>query len=178
MRLFAGLMAGMAVMLAVVWAANGPAPPALPTAAERAARRAYDGAPPVIPHPPLGSRCSSCHRGTAVVVPGIGIAPPMPHGRTAAPGRFTNCRQCHVFRAVGDRFASSGFSGFRRATLRGDRLFPGAPPTIPHPTFLREDCRACHDGRAAREEVRCSHPERLRCIQCHVPAVATGSFPP
>ncbi|MEE8103920.1 MAG: hypothetical protein V3T86_00125 [Planctomycetota bacterium] len=39
---------------------------------------------------------------------------------------------------------------------------------MPHMIQMHEHCSACHDGRAAREEIRCSHPERDRCRQCHM----------
>jgi hypothetical protein len=57
---------------------------------------------------------------------------------------------------------------------RGARLYPGAPPVLPHPLFMHETCLACHAGVAAREAIRCSHPERERCLQCHA-VVATES---
>jgi hypothetical protein len=37
---------------------------------------------------------------------------------------------------------------------------------------MREDCAACHESVAGRPEIRCTHPERVNCRQCHVPQVA------
>ena len=34
------------------------------------------------------------------------------------------------------------------------------------------------DAAAAREEIRCSHPERARCLQCHLAVADTSAFPP
>ncbi len=51
-----------------------------------------------------------------------------------------------------------------------------APPVIPHQLLMRENCAACHTGPAAREEIRCTHPERVRCAQCHVEATTTVEF--
>ncbi len=34
---------------------------------------------------------------------------------------------------------------------------------------MRENCRACHTGPVAGDEIRCSHPECILCAQCHVP---------
>src|SRR5438309_206520 len=48
----------------------------------RSARRAYDRAPPVIPHPRLGGACIHCHGDTGRELPGIGWAPPNPHLKT------------------------------------------------------------------------------------------------
>jgi predicted CXXCH cytochrome family protein len=48
-------------------------------------------------------------------------------------------------------------------------MYDGAPPTIPHKVFMRENCGACHVGPGAREEILTTHPERTRCRQCHVP---------
>jgi nitrate reductase cytochrome c-type subunit len=55
---------------------------------------------------------------------------------------------------------------------KGDRLYAHAPPVIPHGVFMREACAACHEGVAARSEIRCTHPERVNCLQCHVPKAA------
>jgi cytochrome c-type protein NapB len=34
---------------------------------------------------------------------------------------------------------------------------------------MRENCAACHSGPGARAEIITTHPERVRCRQCHVP---------
>lgn len=144
----------------IVWLcrSGAQAPPDL-----RAARRAYEGAPPVIPHPQMGSPCIACHTGQAIEVKEMGVAPAMPHRLTTGLGPASNCRQCHVF---GEGVTRDGpVSPVRR----GERAHPGAPPMIPHPLFMREDCAACHTGPAARAEIRCTHPERARCTQCHLP---------
>jgi nitrate reductase cytochrome c-type subunit len=64
---------------------------------------------------------------------------------------------------------ASRFNGMPQGPWRGGRFYEGAPPTIPHPLQLRENCLACHAGPASRPEIRTSHPERARCRQCHVP---------
>jgi cytochrome c-type protein NapB len=138
----------------------------------RAGRRAYDGAPPVIPHQPLGGACTTCHTGTARAVPGIGTAPPNPHLQTAGLSESSNCRQCHVFQRTMETLVASDFQPLPQHLRKGDRLDAYAPPVIPHGVFMREDCAACHGGVAARPEIRCTHPERLNCVQCHVPQVA------
>ncbi len=139
------------------------------TAQARAARRAYDGAPPTVPHQDFGASCIVCHTGTGIEVQGVGFAPPLPHAGTPGMSALSNCRQCHVFRSTEQVFAASLFEGFPQDLRKGDRMYPGAPPRLPHGLFMREDCAACHSGAASREEVRCRHPERARCLQCHVP---------
>jgi len=126
----------------------------------RAERRLFDGAPPVIPHERFGPACLSCHGERGMSVPGVGYSPPSPHGSTASMGR---CEQCHVFQPGGKPWRESSFVGLRQDLRRGQRLNPLAPPVIPHRVFMRENCRACHAGPAAREEIRTSHPERPRC---------------
>ncbi len=140
-------------------------------AAARAQRRAYDGAPPVIPHSNFGMECTACHSERGMAVPQVGFAPPMPHAKTAGLSGVSRCTQCHVFRTTEAEFRPNGFAGLRQDLRRGARLHPFAPPVLPHPVFLRENCAACHEGPAAREEIRTPHPERLRCTQCHVPRV-------
>ncbi|MFO0811363.1 MAG: hypothetical protein U0746_22265 [Gemmataceae bacterium] len=146
-----------------------PEPPA--TAAKslavRAERRAYDGAPPVIPHAPLGNPCITCHTTVAREVPGIGLAPPNPHLKTVGLSETSRCQQCHVFQTATTTFVASDFRPLRQSLVHGDRLYPHAPPVVPHHLFMREDCVSCHSGAAGRTEIRCSHPDRENCLQCH-----------
>ncbi len=143
----------------------------------RADRRAYDGAPPVIPHPSFGATCSNCHNERGRAVSGVGFAPASPHEDTGFAGGTIRCAQCHVFRDSSAEFVASGFDGLSQAMAAGDRATSGAPPRIPHRILMRENCLACHDGPGAREAIRTTHPERIRCRQCHVPVENLGSFP-
>lgn len=130
----------------------------------RAERRAYDGAPPTIPHP-IAERnavaCMSCHVDGLKLVDKI--APPMPHKA------YASCVQCHV--AVSDSVqpaaleVENDFKGLSSAVV-APRAWPGAPPVIPHTTWQRERCVACH-GPAGKPGLRTSHPERQSCVQCH-----------
>jgi len=142
----------------------------------RAERRAYDGAPPVVPHQDFRMTCTGCHKEDGLSLPDVGFAPPMPHELTRGLSAMSNCRQCHVFQRTFGLFRSSTFAGLRQDLRRGRRFHDFAPPVLPHPVFMRENCLACHTGPAAREEIRCSHPERPRCLQCHVPRQTTEEF--
>lgn len=146
------------------------------TGEARADRRLYDGAPPVIPHDDFGADCSACHDSQGTPVRGIGFAPASPHEETRQAGATLRCRQCHVFALTDDLFAGSEFRGMRQDLWRGNRLYDGAPPTIPHKVFMRENCGACHAGPGARPEIMTSHPERTRCRQCHVPVITRDAF--
>ncbi len=142
----------------------------------RAERRAYDGAPPVIAHEDFGITCTECHNLEGMEVDGVGFAPPSPHEATTGMSAISRCSQCHVFAATDEVFIGNTFAGLRQDLRRGRRLNPLAPPTIPHKTFMRENCTACHSGPAAREEVRTPHPERTRCVQCHVRVATRAAF--
>lgn len=142
----------------------------------RAERRAYDGAPPVIAHDDFGITCTECHNLEGMEVAGVGYAPPSPHQGTLGMSAVSRCRQCHVFALTEDTFAGNTFAGLRQDLRHGGRLNDLAPPTIPHKTFMRENCIACHTGPAAREEIRTSHPERPRCVQCHVAVTTRTTF--
>lgn len=146
------------------------------SASVRAARRAYDGAPPTIPHQAFGASCASCHDRFGQSVSGVGFAPASPHDDTPRAGGTQRCRQCHVFVTSDDLFVDSEFIALAQDLRYGGRATPGAPPTIPHRTLMRENCIACHGGPAAREEVRTTHPERWRCRQCHVPETTRNLF--
>lgn len=154
-------------------------PGAVKTAADaRAKRRLFDGAPPVVPHQDFQIDCAGCHDARGMDVAGVGFAPPSPHRDTSGMSAISRCVQCHVFAGDAEPLVANAFVGMRQDLRRGARLNALAPPTIPHKTFMRENCLACHSGPAAREEVRTDHPERVRCRQCHVPAVTRTVFEP
>lgn len=148
--------------------------------ASRASRRAYDGAPPRIPHPARqdsASECLACHE-EGLRFRGL-LATPMSHTS------YTSCTQCHVVTESpvpgGDdlpadpRAVDNSFDGQASPTA-GPRAWSVAPPQIPHRTWMRETCDSCHgvNGRAA---LRSSHPERENCEQCHT-APATNDLRP
>ena len=152
-------------------------PDALKSApAVRALRRLYDGAPPVIPHRPMGMTCTQCHSERGMDVADVGFAPPMPHELTAGLSAMSRCMQCHVYRTTDASFVATRFEGLRQNLRKGRRLTDLSPPVLPHPVFMRENCIACHSGPAAREEIRTPHPERTRCLQCHVERVTMAEF--
>lgn len=146
------------------------------SAAVRADRRAYDGAPPTIPHESFDADCANCHNDRGRAVTGVGFAPASPHEHTRHAGATQRCRQCHVFRSTDGEFVKNRFVGTEQDLSAGDRATAGAPPRIPHRILMRESCLACHDGPGAREAIRTSHPERTRCRQCHVPIEDVKEF--
>jgi nitrate reductase cytochrome c-type subunit len=143
------------------------------SSAVRAERRLYDGAPPVIPHPPLNITCAECHTDTGKPSPPLGIAPANPHASTKGLSGLSNCQQCHVFIREQSTFQNGAneYVGLPQIFTRADRLYDGAPPVIPHRVFMRENCASCHGGPSARTEIQCSHTDRANCRQCHVPVV-------
>ncbi len=145
---------------------------------ERALRRAYDGAPPVIPHEDFGMDCVGCHDLEGVDVEGVGFSPPMPHAETAGLSAMSRCQQCHVFSTSEAVFVDNDFAPLSQDLRHGRRLTDWSPPVVPHKILMRENCMACHTGPAAREEIRTTHPERVRCRQCHVEQTATAVFEP
>lgn len=144
----------------------------LASSTERARRRAFEGAPPVIPHDPFNMSCTACHTPTGQSMPPAGIAPANPHTLTPGLSDASRCRQCHVFQRVTDEYRSSKFVGLPAGVAKGDRATPGTPPTMPHRHFMHENCAACHSGPAARPEFVCNHPDRVNCRQCHVASEA------
>lgn len=140
----------------------------------RAQRRAYDGAPPVIPHKLQTAVCTTCHTEIGKAIPNMGFAPANPHASTPFAGSVQNCKQCHVFARDRKLFAKTSFTGLAQNLRRGERQYAGAPPVMPHGTLMRENCRACHTGNAARPEIRCSHPQRTNCRQCHVRSLTSN----
>ena len=137
--------------------------------ASRNARRAYEGAPPVIPHPIVqtdSTSCLLCHKEATRI--GDRIAPAVSHQA------YASCTQCHVVDSGlpiewnTGRFAIDAASQFEgeHTTEAGTRAYAGAPPTIPHRTLMRENCMSCH-GEGGTSAIHTSHPDRQSCTQCH-----------
>ena len=133
---------------------------------ERSARRAYNGAPPVIPHAvekTNDAACYACH--------GQGIRVEQRIARKMSHSFLANCTQCHAsppakpFEAM-DLNVENRFVG-AAAPLAGTRAYPGAPPVIPHATWMRSECLSCHGGRTGWSGMQSSHPWRSACVQCH-----------
>ena len=120
--------------------------------------------------------CVQCHNQRGLEVPDVGFAPPSPHEFTEGMSATSRCVQCHVFQETTEVWVANSFVGIRQDLRQGRRLNSISPPVMPHKLLMRENCAACHTGTAAREEIRTSHPERARCVQCHVPQVTTEVF--
>ena len=133
--------------------------------------RAYPGAPPSIPHPLVkgergmgGKACLQCHLNGGFAEKFNAYAPVTPHPE------MINCRQCHVAQLANTNFKETNFYKMKAATVGYNNALPGSPPIMPHPIDMRENCLSCHAGPAAPKEIRVTHPERINCRQCHVPA--------
>jgi nitrate reductase (cytochrome), electron transfer subunit len=133
--------------------------------ASRYTRRAYAGAPPVIPHAVLdvasGATCLGCHLDGGWAEPFSAWTPKTPHPELRA------CHQCHVPQATEAMFRRIDWPA-APPPPRGRAALPEGPPSIPHRLQMREHCAACHAGPAVPAEIRTSHPERAGCLQCHV----------
>ncbi len=137
-------------------------------------RRAFPGAPPVIPHPVeefpenMGKYCLQCHGKGGYVAQLSAFAPLTPHAD------LINCLQCHVPVKTSGTFAASTWIR-PAAPETGRQALPGSPPVIPHDLQMRSNCLSCHGGPSAPVEIRVSHPERVNCLQCHVPNEGTSN---
>ena len=131
---------------------------------QRAEIRAFDGAPPAIPHPITqmsSTSCMVCHERGALV-----------NGKTARKMShpfYASCTQCHVDisgKESGTLMVKNAFTGLK-SVRKGQCAFPGAPPEIPHPTFMRNDCLSCH-GPTGMAALQSTLPQQRACFQCHV----------
>lgn len=141
----------------------------------RASRRAFNGAPPIIPHAVErtdDAACYACH-GQGMRIEDR-VANRMSHGFLA------NCMQCHAppppqpfadeeKEGETNAIVENSFVGMP-APLQGERAFPGAPPTIPHSTWMRGQCLACHSRQVGWAGLESTHPWRQNCQQCHAPS--------
>ena len=71
--------------------------------------------------------------------------------------------------------AGNGFDGVAAPT-EGARAWLGAPPVVPHTTWMRNDCLACH-GPNGWPGMETTHPWRQNCLQCHAPSSALDLNP-
>lgn len=132
---------------------------------QRAKLRAFEGAPPVVPHPTTDMNvqtCRACH--------GQGLRAGDKTARMVSHATMTNCTQCHVEAEsplLGDLPSpSNSFAGCRPSGYGGTRAWAGAPPVMPHAVFMRTNCIACH-GEFGYDGWRPDHLSRTNCIQCH-----------
>lgn len=130
----------------------------------RALNRAYNGAPPTVPHPidqMSAVSCMACH--------GEGFATPTLRASKMSHEFLSNCTQCHVEQhsrnLQAGNFVETTFVGLP-APFGGPRAYEGAPPQIPHATWMRTDCLSCH-GITGVQGIRTTHPWRHNCQQCH-----------
>ncbi|HSG07834.1 MAG TPA: hypothetical protein VLA36_05740 [Longimicrobiales bacterium] len=147
----------------------------VPTRADRRSRRAFEGAPPFIPHPlePETERtqdCAPCHEFGGYNPLLRTYAPRAPHPEK------TNCLQCHVRPVTTGIFVESDWVYVDWPPYGAGGVIEGSPPTVPHSLQMREHCLACHGGAAAAPDIRTPHPERFNCRQCHVPAPGNDEF--
>lgn len=138
---------------------------------ERKQRRAYDGAPPVIPHA-ISTRdtqsCVACHSKDNTRTIAGKLTPQMSHPMLA------NCTQCHVPTSPERFFSNKNISKLEVETSfhglarhgEGSRAFDGAPPVMPHKLSMRQNCMSCH-GTGRPHAIKTSHPQRQNCLQCH-----------
>ena len=178
----------------LTWKLNNPAPNVVPESKanpsavpdklaarvrsidERASLRAYEGAPPVIPHAIADinvQTCRACH--AQGLVAGDKIA------RMASHTYLINCTQCHVEAASpllgDDPGTANSFVGRRASGYGGTRAWSGAPPVMPHTLFMRTNCVSCH-GQFGYDGWRPDHLSRTNCTQCHAPAAEFEQLSP
>ena len=135
--------------------------------ARRQINRAFNGAPPTVPHPVDQMSTTAC-----IVCHGEGIATATFRISKMSHQFLENCTQCHVENSPthlpATLFRESDFVGLPAPT-GGPRAFEGAPPMIPHSTWMRVECTSCH-GYAGLQGIRTTHPWRHNCQQCHAPS--------
>jgi cytochrome c-type protein NapB len=157
------LLAGLACLLVSLCVSGCRTTPSGARAVYRRVQRAYDGAPPVIPHAVRAlqrQNCLSCHEH------GMRLGDGSLAARTPHP-QYRSCQQCHVEQATrDDGLARNTFAGMR-GPARGSRAWAGAPPTIPHDLDSRRNCLGCHDALGG-SPIATPHADRVNCPQCHV----------
>lgn len=128
--------------------------------------RAFFTAPPPVDHfwdtEQDSQSCMQCHARKFRIEKRHKPIVPVPHAE------YSQCLQCHV---RGNRkdvkpFVENQFVGLGEPG-KGQRAHSKAPPTVPHRTFMRDNCISCH-GPTGDYRIRTTHPNRTQCRQCHV----------
>ena len=140
-------LAAVGVALALGWAVacgrNGPAPAVARSTGERALGRAYDGAPPTIPHDSAIGACVTCHDNDGTVIDGVGIAPASPHGDDAASGAISGVANATCPRKGAMLLVASRFTGLPQGAVEGNGPRQARLRPSPHDPAART-VRACH----------------------------------
>lgn len=133
----------------------------------REQNRAFNGAPPTVPHPIDQMSTQAC-----IVCHGEGFKTDSIRMSKMSHQFLENCTQCHVENDPRHMpallFCENSFVGLPAPT-GGPRAFEGAPPMIPHSTWMRVECMSCH-GFSGVQGIRSTHPWRTNCQQCHAPS--------
>lgn len=126
---------------------------------ERKKLRAYDGAPPRIPHPVQPNiayiSCNNCHH--------VGSH----HGPNNLHKDQENCYQCHVPITTDSLFKRNEYVGYFNYEKQ-DRAQPLGPPYIPHRVQDRQKCHICHTADGSQEALKPRHGHLENCTGCHV----------
>ncbi|MBS0198695.1 MAG: hypothetical protein JSR77_18260 [Planctomycetes bacterium] len=143
---------------------------------QRATLRAFEGAPPVIPHAIADinvQTCRACH--AQGLIAGEKVS------RMVSHTYLINCTQCHVEAASPlldpATTPQNSFVGRRASGYGGTRAWAGAPPVMPHTLFMRTNCVSCH-GEYGYDGWRPDHLSRTNCTQCHAPAAEFEQLSP
>lgn len=148
------------------------------SAQQRARLRAFEGAPPVVPHATQGlsvHACRECH--------GQGLRAGDKVARMASHTYLANCTQCHVEDHglteidADETTVENLFKGLATTGYGSTRAWVGAPPVIPHTTFMRTNCVSCH-GEYGYDGWRPDHLSRTNCVQCHAPGAQFEQMSP
>jgi len=142
----------------------------------RAQLRAFEGAPPVIPHSIQDLNVQSCR---ACHAEGLRAGDKI--SRMVSHTYLPSCTQCHVeatgFLLDANAIPPNEFRGLRSQGMGGTRAWAGAPPVVPHTFFMRTNCVSCH-GEFGYDGWRPDHLSRSNCAQCHVPAAEFEQLSP
>jgi len=133
----------------------------------RRLNRAFNGAPPTVPHSidqMSSESCMLCHE--------QGFKLSTLRASKMSHQFLSECTQCHVennpTHQPASLFGETTFVGLP-PPKEGPRAYTGAPPQIPHTTWMRVECLSCHGPNGAHG-IRTTHPWRQDCQQCHAVA--------
>lgn len=168
------VFAALATGILLSWSGCSEKNPREDFANRRKVLRAYEGAPPAIPHPVLKSGahyCLNCHsKGTVFEKDAEILGTKNAVAKISPHPTWVNCLQCHVPQNDVALFHKNKFKTFRLAHVKKETIAgeEPVPPQMPHHMQNRENCVVCHLSKTADPSIIPKHGMRESCEACHM----------
>jgi len=150
---------------------------------KRESLRAYEGAPPVIPHSinrTTSDYCLVCHeKGVIFEAEAVVMNQKNAQAKITPHPQWVNCIQCHGLRIDDSKFRKNKFMPYRITSTPFTKTKDneGTPPAMPHMLQNHDNCIVCHLSKTAYATIIPEHGETEGCPLCHQQNEKLITFP-